>query len=399
MAAAGWVGARRGGYNNGLSRHGFRSIRRSQRTRALIPPTADHAALTFTGERFTPENRGAIWYEHWHRYCLALPLARGRRVLDAACGEGYGSGLLARVATSVIGIDVGAAAIEHARARYAAPNVNFMPASVTALPLADAAVDLIVSFETIEHLAEQREMLAEFRRVLAHDGHLLISSPNRPVYNEDGVKENEFHVKELDRDELKALLDPLFPAQAWHAQRVAAHSIVWRDGAKAGELRYDVLGDAPGVAAAPAPPMYFMVVCAGAGVTLPALPALSLFDDGALSLWRDYAKVALRARQLAWDELDARHVAEDRLAELVSAVNGYASERQKSAALEARVEEMEPTVAAAQAREAAMRADLERARNELAHTRARLAFRESFAGWARWPLAVARRRLGGARAS
>ena len=353
----------------------------------MIPTTAAHAALTFTGERFTPENRGAIWYEHWHRYCLALPLAHGQRVLDAACGEGYGSALLARAAASVVGVDVGAAAIGHARSRYGASNVSFVQGSVAALPLQDASIDLIVSFETIEHLAEQREMLAEFRRVLAPGGVLLISSPNRPVYNEDGDVENEFHVRELDRAELKSLLDPVFPAQAWHAQRVAAHSLVWREGATQGELRYDTLADdAPGLAAAPAPPMYFMVVCAAAGVALPALPALSLFDDGALSLWRDYAKVALRARQLAWDELDARQVAEDRLAELVTAVNGYASERQKSAALQARVAELERELASAQA-------SLQRETAAHAQTAARLAFRESLAGWARWPLAVARRRL------
>ena len=353
----------------------------------LISAPAAHAALTFTGERFTPENRGAIWYEHWHRYCLALPLAHGRRVLDAACGEGYGSALLARAAASVVGVDAGAVAIEHARARYAAANVSFVQGSVTALPLPAASVDLVVSFETIEHLAGQREMLAEFRRVLSADGILLISSPNRPVYNEDGAVENEFHVKELDRDELKALLDPLFPAQAWHAQRVAAHSLVWREGATAGDVRYDVLADGtPGLAAAPAAPMYFVVACAAAGVVLPALSALSLFDDGALSLWRDYAKVALRARQLAWDELDARRIAEDRLAELISAVNGYASEREKTGALQAQVTAMEQRLAAA---------ENERAQAKALHaeTAARLAFRESFAGWARWPFAVARRRL------
>ncbi|HVO89598.1 MAG TPA: class I SAM-dependent methyltransferase, partial [Casimicrobiaceae bacterium] len=114
-------------------------------------------ALTFTGERFTPEVRGAIWYEHWHRYCAASRIAAGKRVVDAACGEGYGSLLLAGSAQSVVGVDIGAQAVEHARQRYRAPNLRFECASVTALPLPDASVDVVVSFETIEHLAEQEE--------------------------------------------------------------------------------------------------------------------------------------------------------------------------------------------------------------------------------------------------
>ncbi len=129
-------------------------------------------------------------------------------MLDAACGEGYGSFLLARTAARVTGIDVAPAAIEHARARYARPNLAFAPASVTALPLPDASVDVVVSFETVEHLREQDAMIAEFRRVLAPDGVLVISSPNRPVYNEGAAIENHFHVRELDRDELAALLTP-----------------------------------------------------------------------------------------------------------------------------------------------------------------------------------------------
>jgi SAM-dependent methyltransferase len=101
---------------------------------------------------------------------------------------------------------------------------------VTELALPDASVDAIVSFETIEHLPAQREMLAEFRRVLAPSGMLVISSPNRPVYNEGGAIENHFHVKELDRAELKALLDPGFPQQAWYAQSVLAQSALWAQG-------------------------------------------------------------------------------------------------------------------------------------------------------------------------
>ena len=156
------------------------------------------APLTFTGERFLPEVRGAIWYEHWHRYAVAAALAAGKRVLDAASGEGYGSFLLARDAASVVGVDVSADAVAHARQRYARANLRFEAASVTTLPLPDASIDLVVSFETIEHLTAQAPMLAEFRRVLAPDGVLLISSPNRPVYNEGGGIDNHFHVRELE---------------------------------------------------------------------------------------------------------------------------------------------------------------------------------------------------------
>ncbi|HET9189593.1 MAG TPA: SAM-dependent methyltransferase, partial [Rudaea sp.] len=71
--------------------------------------------LEFTGERFTPECVREIRYEHWARYAFALELARGKRVLDAACGEGYGSAMLAGAAASVLGVDIAADAIAHAR--------------------------------------------------------------------------------------------------------------------------------------------------------------------------------------------------------------------------------------------------------------------------------------------
>jgi 2-polyprenyl-3-methyl-5-hydroxy-6-metoxy-1,4-benzoquinol methylase len=348
-------------------------------------------ALTFTGERFTPEVRGAIGYEHWHRYCAVRAIARGARVLDAACGEGYGSALIAQTALHVTGIDADAATIAHARARYDAPNVTYIAASVTALPLADESIDLVVSFETIEHLAAQREMLAEFRRVLKPSGVLAISSPNRPVYNAAGAVENEYHVKELDRSELKSLLDERFPAQAWYAQRILAHSVLWSQEVAQGPVAYETTIADVDVRREPAPPMYFVVLCAASGDVLPTLPALSLFDDGELSLWRDYARASLRERELAWDELDARKVAEDRLAELVIAVNALASERQKSDALSLRASAVDAELAAA-------RAQLANEASAHAETRARLAYRQSLAGWLRWPLAEARRRLAGASA-
>jgi SAM-dependent methyltransferase len=373
---------RQGGYNPGL-----RAVPRRrpfpQEPHPLANASNASTALTFTGERFTPEVRGPIWYEHWHRYAFAAALVRGLRVLDAACGEGYGSFLLARAAAHVTGIDISADAVAHARRRYPAGNLAFAEGSVTALPLPDACIDVVVSFETIEHLTPQPEMLAEFRRVLTPNGILVISSPNRPVYNEAGEVENHFHVGELDRAELKALLDPAFPRQAWHAQRVIAQSALWAEDPNPRGTQYAVLdGDEVRNAGLPAPPMYFLVVCAGAGVELPALPALSLFDDGALALWRDYARALVRERQLAWDELDARAVAQDRLAELVTAVNALASEKGAGLEKDRRIAALED-VQAAFAREAAAHAA----------TRQQLAYRESVRGWLRLPFSVLKRRL------
>ena len=365
------------------------------------PPTAA-ATLTFTGERFLPEVHGPIWYEHWHRYAAVAPLARGKRVLDAACGEGYGTFLLARHAGSAVGVDVSAQAIAHARTRYARPSLDFVAASVTALPLPDASIDLVVSFETIEHLTAQREMLAEFRRVLVPDGVLVISSPNRPVYNEGGGVENHYHVRELDREELQALLEPGFPRQGWYAQRVIAQSALWAQApGDAGVAFVTLAEDMPAAAAAPAAPMYFVVVAAGAHVPLPALPALSLFDDGTQALWRDYARALLREKQLEWAERDAHNVADERQARLVQAVNELASEREAGSVRAHRIGNLEAELTQLQARLAtelqahAQVADA-LARERAAHddTRARLAYRESMRGWLRYPLAAARRRTG-----
>lgn len=365
--------------------------------------------LTFTGERFLPEVRGAIWYEHWHRYAVVAPLAAGKRVLDAASGEGYGSFLLARAAASVVGMDVSATAIAHAQQRYVQSNLTFVAASVTALPLPDASIDLVVSFETIEHLTEQASMLAEFRRVLSADGVLVISSPNRPVYNEGGGIDNHFHVRELDRDELAALLTQHFPAQAWYAQRVIAQSALWAEGPAAAPNAFlELAADAAHAVKAPAPPMYFIVVAAAAGAGLPALPALSLFDDGELALWHDYARTLVREKHLYWEELDARKIAQHRLEQLIDVTNALASEQQADAARVERIAMLEKALAdtqdraqraldeayAAMARETQARAQSTEA---LAATQARLRYRESLQGWLRYPLAAVRRRIGGAR--
>ena len=240
------------------------------------------AELEFTGERYVPGKAGEIAHEHWHRYAFARAFVAGRRVLDVACGEGYGSALLCDTAAHVTGVDIDTRTLAHARATYAGrANLAFVEGSAAALPLPDACVDVVVSFETIEHLAaaDQPPMLAEFARVLRPDGVLILSSPNRPEYSEARNHVNPFHVHELDRDELASLVARHFPAQRWHRQRRYLGSTLWCEDRGGG---YEAtVGDATTAVEAPLPPaMYFVVVAARTTAALPAaFPALSLFTD------------------------------------------------------------------------------------------------------------------------
>jgi SAM-dependent methyltransferase len=112
------------------------------------------------------------------RYALASRLAAGLRVLDAACGEGNGSAILAEVAADVTGIERDAGTVRRARETHQEPNLRFMCCDCENLPLGDGSMDLVTSFETIEQSRDPRKMLAEFRRVLAPGGQLLLSSSN-----------------------------------------------------------------------------------------------------------------------------------------------------------------------------------------------------------------------------
>lgn len=246
--------------------------------------------LEFTGERFTPECPREIRYEHWHRYAFARELVAGRRVLDAACGEGYGSALLAGAAASVVGVDVSGEAVEHARRRYRADRLEYRQADCLALPFEDGAFDAIVSFETLEHLEDHDGLMAEFRRVLAPDGFLLLSSPDRAVYSDRLGHHNEFHVRELYRDQLEALLRQWFPAFRLWGQRLGFHSLIWSLDPAQG-VRFEREQDGA-VRTAPTPagdPVYFLALCAGDEGSLPALPVgLSLFDDADESVYAHY---------------------------------------------------------------------------------------------------------------
>ena len=168
----------------------------------------------FTGERLIPGQVDVnLLNEHMARYTFAARLARGKRVLDAGCGAGYGSAELAASAESVAGIDLAPEAVEFARDNYHLPNLEFAQGSVTALPYEDGAFDLVVAFEVIEHLENWREFLVEVRRVMAPGGQFVVSTPNRLYYTESRGSEgaNPFHVHEFDFAEFGAELRAVFP--------------------------------------------------------------------------------------------------------------------------------------------------------------------------------------------
>jgi SAM-dependent methyltransferase len=263
--------------------------------------------LPFTGERFVPGAAGEIWYEHWHRYHFVAPMVAGRVVLDIACGEGYGSALLARHAARVTGADIAPAAIAHARARYSScANLEFREADCAALPFADASFDVVVSFETLEHIRAQQTFLDEMRRVLRPGGFVVISCPNKAEYSDKRDHVNEFHFRELYRDELAAMIGPRFPHAAWYGQRPGFFSVVWPEQSPtAGEI-FEV---SEGSADAPSPghgrPLYFIVIASDSAATIGGLePRMSVLSDRDEWVYHDYEKVTRAYASAQQEALD-----------------------------------------------------------------------------------------------
>jgi len=162
----------------------------------------------FDLERVIPndERTKYLFQEHAIRYLFASQFISSKTVLDAACGSGYGSAILSESgATKVVGIDNSSEAIEYCEKNYKNENLEFKKTNCEEITL-DAEFDIAVSFETIEHLKNQDNFLAEIKRLLKDDGIFIVSTPNTKNYPSG----NPFHYKEFTESEFKLFLGKYF---------------------------------------------------------------------------------------------------------------------------------------------------------------------------------------------
>ena len=169
------------------------------------------------GERMVPEvTPSTTFWEHVYRYAFASKYVSGKRVLDIACGEGYGSAALARAgAKSVVGVDVSEAACLHAKSKY---GLDARQGSAENIPIGDESVDVVVSFETIEHVPNPLRFLDECIRVLAPGGMIVISTPNKGIYFSE-LAPNPHHCSEMTEEEFSTALTQRFREIEFFTQR------------------------------------------------------------------------------------------------------------------------------------------------------------------------------------
>lgn len=192
-----------------------------------VPP------LALTGERTLPDvPEENYWYRrHLVVYEWIRARVSGLRVVDMACGEGYGSSVLARTAAAVVGVDANPEAHEHARLRYTSPNLRFARDLVETF---DEPCDAVVFLQTIEHVRNPDEVLERFKELSGPDGLVFVSTPNVLTLAPAGAEKsaNPWHIKEYRPDEFRALCEAHFSGVEllglFHARKLRVHELAIR---------------------------------------------------------------------------------------------------------------------------------------------------------------------------
>ncbi|HEX7300389.1 MAG TPA: methyltransferase domain-containing protein [Solirubrobacteraceae bacterium] len=194
-----------------------------------VPP------LALDGERTLPDVPEENYWFRRHLVVYEWIAARvgGLRVVDLACGEGYGSAVLARAASSVVGVDANPDAHEHARLRYQAPNLRFVRDMVERF---SEPCDALVLLQTIEHVQDPDGVLERVKGMLTPGGTAYVSTPNVLTLAPKGASHsgNPWHVREYRAGELRALCTRHFGMVElyglFHARRLRAHELALRAG-------------------------------------------------------------------------------------------------------------------------------------------------------------------------
>lgn len=286
-----------------------------------------------------------VVYEHFHRYLWARELADGRRVLDLGSGEGFGAALLSESAEHVVGLDIDELTVEHSRLNYAGENLEFHLGTATDLTaFDDGSFGAVVAFEIIEHVREQERVVAEVARVLAEDGLLVISTPDRRAYGEAREEPNPFHTRELSLEELIELLGRQFAHSAVWGQRTITGSHLNPLGAPAGEsaaIASEFFLERAGEQWRPAAgPSALYCVALASNAPLVEMPASSTLADCGLELVREKEREVGAA-------VEARAHAERRAQEYEEALERFEqTARERDAAERRRVDALAQRIAA-----------------------------------------------------
>jgi len=249
-------------------------------------------SLDWTGEGMAPRFIQKE-FEHYHRYLLARELCRGKHVLDVRSGEGHGSAFLAQVARSVAGVDPSDVAISRAIAAYSSvAGLSFFCSDTLAVPLADSSVDVVVSFDTLEHIDHQHDaFFAEIKRVMKPMGNLVVSTPYREVYSGLDQPRNPAG---LSRKEFAELIGRHFPSCKFFDQRAIAGSAIWPAGkakSDSGSWTFERRDDASFQSSRELPAARYLIAIASAE-RLPDLQASLCFDQS----WFDLQNKSSRYR-------------------------------------------------------------------------------------------------------